>query len=205
MDIYNLDETVHGVIKIDAARLELAKSGAINLESTRRATVAEITAAALLDIASSLRLVAAEAGLAMAGSGMFSDPYADVEPEPVTDETRDFLVIGDLVHLRGQDRTGEVVKLGFSEDEVVADVVFVGDDGPSRLFARDLVRLRGDEATVEEAAKDEVESAVAEEDLVDDIDADFDGDTHEAAASALDLLKANEAARKAGKKKGKKS
>ena len=36
----------------------------------------------------------------------------------------------------------------------------------------------------------------------DDLDDDFEGDTFTAAESALDTLKANEAARKAAKKKG---
>ena len=43
---------------------------------------------------------------------------------------------------------------------------------------------------------------IAPAELVDDIDADFGDESHPAAESAVDVLRANEAARKAAKKKG---
>jgi hypothetical protein len=62
----------------------------------------------------------------------------------------------------------------------------------------------GYELDEDKAAYERGDEAHFRDDLVDDIDADFDGAEHPNADDALAKLKANEAARKAGKSKGKK-
>lgn len=228
MNIYD-DES--GDLDIAKAGDELRATRLITGETKQRARIAEITAAALLDIAGSLRTVSLEAGAAM---GIVTLPT--IEPEPAPEPMRDFLVVGDLVHIRDTDRVGTVGELGFDGDgELIAIVDFDGDDAPSlTYYARQLERLIGDErpepephvSTPEEDAEmidaDDVpeifengpgwtdpsanQEAFAEPehvepaDLVDDIDADFDGAQHPAAESAVDVLRANEAKRKAAKK-----
>tara|TARA_R100000664_G_scaffold33433_1_gene50534 strand:+ start:764 stop:1378 length:615 start_codon:yes stop_codon:yes gene_type:complete len=204
MDIYEKDDEAHVVIDIDRARDELRRSAGIHNRDDRRAAVAEVTAAALLDIALSLRPLAAEAYAAMHGAHFVQ---GTVEEGP-SDEERDFLVVGDLVHVEGDTEPGEVVKLGVDQAEVYADVHFASG-ADKRYWQRELVRLRGDKVEDDEGGEsgdepiDYGRPVHAEE--VDDIDSDFDSDAHPAAESALDVLKANEAARKAAKKKGSKS
>lgn len=217
MNIYDDDS---GDLDIAKASEELRATSVITLEKTRRDRIAEITAAALLDIAGSLRTVSLEAGAAM-GIVTISPVQVEPAPEPV----RDFLVFGDLVHIRDTDRVGTISAISVDGDgELVAVVDFDDDESPSMTYyARQLERLIGDErsepsthvSTAEEDAEmidaddapELFEDLTPEEDarayptaLVDDIDADFDGAQHPAAETALEVLKENEAKRKAAKK-----
>lgn len=207
MNIYT-DDGTQGVLDFTKAKHELEGVSSITNAESRRAALSELTTAALLDIAYSLRSVGAEASLALLGSGVFtsSEPEAD---EPADD--RDFLVVGDLVHRSDDTEPGEVVKVGVTEGETFADVAFAnGSEG--RYFQRDLVRLRGDNVdpefietiveSVGEAVTTDDAPAEAADGYADDLDDDFEGDNFTAAESALDTLRANEAARKAAKKKG---
>lgn len=218
MNIYEENETTGTTIDLDVATSELKTTSLIQNDGVRRARMAEISAAALLDIAGSLRILANEAAAAML-------PAATVEhlagasvgyfAGDDSDGPRDFLLEGDLVHKIDDDEPGEVVALGFDGDGALyADVEFGA--GPVRLYASSLVRLVGDEARdvliageisdAEEAADPDLvdldAGTIAPADLVDDIDADFGDESHPAAESAVDVLRANEAARKAAKKKG---
>lgn len=210
MDIYE-DNGTQGVLDFGKAKHELEATSRITGETTRRERYAELTAAALLDVAYSLRSVGAEASMALLGSGFLTGP--DAEPEPVVDDPNRLLEVGDLVHVLNDTEPGEVVAVLVTEDEPAADVAFA--NGSSlRLFQRDLVLLRDDGLDPEFVA--EVAQRVAEatgepsapvgedaaESCADDLDDDFEGDTFTAAEGALDTLKANEAARKAAKKKG---
>lgn len=215
MDIYE-DNGTQGVLDFGKAKRELEATAAITGETTRRERYAELTAAALLDVAYSLRSVGAEASLALLGSGVLTGP--EPEEEPAVDDPNRPLEVGDLVHMLNDTEPGEVVAVLVTEDEPAADVAFA--NGSSlRLFQRDLVRLRGDDGPdpefVDEVARRVAAEASSEspapagadaaEGYADDLDDDFEGDNFTEAASALDTLKANEAARKAAKKKGKKS
>lgn len=218
MNIYEPEGT-DAIVDLRAAAAELKAVGSITSESARRHAVAEINTAALLDIALSLRVVAAEARAAMPSP--FTETTEDAGPE--SDADRDFLIEGDLVIADGMDEPGEVRGFGQSEGAMYADVIFAGG-AESRVWLSNLTRLVGDERdddAMQDAAERSIEAIAAETgsepadpesgtpdpepaDLVDDIDDDFDGDTHTAAATALDVLKENEAARKAAKKSGKK-
>ena len=215
MDIYE-DNGTQGVLDFGKAKHELEATSRITGETTRRERYAELTAAALLDVAYSLRSVGAEASMALLGSGFLAG--TDAEPEPVVDDPNRPLEVGDLVHVLNDTEPGEVVAVLVTEDEPAADIAFA--NGSSlRLFQRDLVRLRGGdgldpefvaevaqrvaEATGEPAAPVGEDAADdLDDDLDDDFGGDFGGDTFTAAESALDTLKASEAARKAAKKKG---
>lgn len=243
MHIYE-PEAADALVNLRAATSELRAAGSITSESAKRAAIAEIQTAALLDIAYSLRVVAAEARAAM------PDPFADsdVEATPEGGEpgSDDFLTEGDLVAVDGIDDPAEVVDFGTSEGTFYAHVRFP-DGAVTKVWLENLTRLVGDDRddeSMQRAAERSIEIVSAErvaemagepalrgdlegsvptadlidgeppivvsveadaEDLVDDIDADFEGDEHPAAASALDVLKANEAARKAAKKKAEKS
>ena len=225
MNIYEPEGT-DAIVDLRAAAAELKAVGSITSESARRHAVAEINTAALLDIALSLRVVAAEARAAMPSP--FTETIDDAGAEPEAD--RDFFIEGDLVVADGMDEPGEIRSFGQSEGAFYADVLFAGG-AESRVWLSNLTRLVGDERdddAMQEAAERSIEAVAAESerevgpdgepvgdpereddepertDLVDDIDADFDGDRPPAAATALDVLKANEAERKAAKKAGKK-
>ena len=222
MNIYEPEGT-DAIVDLRAAAAELKAVGSITSESARRHAVAEINTAALLDIALSLRVVAAEARAAMPSP--FTETIDDAGAEPEAD--RDFFIEGDLVVADGMDEPGEIRSFGQSEGAFYADVLFAGG-AESRVWLSNLTRLVGDDDAMQEAAERSIEAIAAESerevgpdgepvgdpereddepertDLVDDIDADFDGDRPPAAATALDVLKANEAERKAAKKAGKK-
>lgn len=241
MNIYEENETTGTTINLDVATSELKATSLIQNDGVRRARMAEISAAALLDIAGSLRVLANEAATAMLPAATVEYFAGEVEPFTTGDETdgpRDFLLEGDLVHKIDDDEPGEVVALGFDGDGALyADVEFGA--GPVRLYASSLVRLVGDEARDPEilstlaelrkaaaegvplvgvATEDETPALLTDSDedgeeavggyeldeVIDDIDADFEGEPHPAAESAVDVLRANEAARKAAKKKGSK-
>lgn len=218
MNIYEENETTGTTIDLDAATSELKATSLIQNDEVRRQRMSEISAAALLDIAGSLRVLSNEAAAAMLLTASVELPAGDESDGP-----RDFLLEGDLVRRLGDNEPGVVVALGFDGDGApYADVEFGGV--PFRLYASSLVRLVGDEARdLEardlEAREDGGEISDAEEatdpdlvdlgagtiapaELVDDIDADFGDESHPAAESAVDVLRANEAARKAAKKKG---
>lgn len=257
MNIYEEGEA-GTTVDLDVATTELKATSLIQNDGVRRSRMAEISAAALLDIAGSLRVLANEAAAAML-------PAAIVQhytPGDESDGPRDFLLEGDLVHKIDDDESGEVVALGFDGDgDLYADVEFGA--GPVRLYASSLVRLTGDEGREEAAAEEALEAlieagddaagAISDEEeaadpesvdldagtinhffvdalgdpeactdpthrhpepgdeppvnalrrggeLVDDIDADFGDESHPEAESAVDVLRANEAARKAAKK-----
>lgn len=205
MNIYDEDENVD----LDLALAELKRSDGMT-DPRRKFAVAEISAAALLDIAGSLRILAHESAVAMTVNNFGTlDVPKDDEPEG----DRGFIVEGDLVAVEGREAPGEVTRIFFTEGEHFADIAFA-DATTATLPLAALHRLVGDErdddamraataasidAVHEEVEKDDPADPA---DLVDDIDADFDGAVHPAAESALDLLKANEAARKAAKKSG---
>lgn len=215
MNIYQETEEGAIAVDLDAAAAELKATSLIQNDGVRRARMAEISAAALLDIASSLRVLAGEAAAAMLPAASVEHFTGEVElftPGGESDGPRDFLLEGDLVHKIDDDEPGEVVALGFDGDGALyADVEFGA--GPVRLYASSLVRLVGDEdggeiSDEEEAADPDLvdldAGTIAPADLVDDIDADFGDESHPAAESAVDVLRANEAAHKAAKKKGSK-
>lgn len=224
MNIYEAEGT-DAIVDLRAAAAELKSVGSITSESARKAAVAEITAATLLDIALSLRVVAAEARAAMPSPFAELDTMTDAGAE---DGERDFFIEGDLVVVDGMDEPGEIKSFGQSEGALYA-VVLLANGAETRAWLDSMHRLVGDERdddTMQEAsettstidpelarlnaaadAEGEIEEPAGEDvarELASDIDDDFDGDHHTAAASALDVLKANEAERKAAKKKGSK-
>ena len=206
MNIYEAEGT-DAIVDLRAAAAELKGVGSITSESARKAAVAEITAA-------TLRVVAAEARAAMPSPFTELDETADAG---TADGERDFFIEGDLVVADGFDEPGEIKGFGQSEGAMYADVIFAGG-GETRVWLDALHRLVGDERdddAMQEAAERSIAAIAAEtgdepvgedvaRELASDIDDDFDGDHHTAAASALDVLKANEAERKAAKKKGSK-
>lgn len=195
MDIYTT-EGADTVVDLRRAAAELKGSSSITSGDVRRAIVAEIHAAALLDIALSLRVLAAESRAAMVGELADIPEYGEGEPA----EVDDFFVVGDVVLI--DDEAGSpvatITHLGMSEGSVVATLLLDGGE-TVKAWTDCLTRV-----TPEPPGEgDEVgEPIVGRDDPVDDIDSDFDGDPHETATSALDTLKRNEAERKADKKKG---
>lgn len=178
-------------VDLAALRAELASSGGIHNDTLRRESVARVSAAALLDIAFSLRTLAAEASLAMLGSGAFVDA---VDEEDVVDEDgRGVLLVGDIVRCLDEDEAVRVVTgVGVTEGDLYADVALDGDaSNARRAWQRDLERVPG--ASVAVASRP---------DLDEDNDED-DDDDFTAPASALDALRDLE--KKPAKKKGKKS
>lgn len=197
------------------AKAELVRTEAMSSDPAgKRLMIARIAAAAQIDIAESLRVIAQEAALAM-GNGAIMVDVEDVAPEPEEDP----LVEGDVIQAVDVVGTGVVKGFRFTEGEYFADVEWA--DGSGGLVAASrLSRLVGDEGEpplrgdldesvptadlVDGEPPLRVDPVVMAEELADEIDDDFDGDDHADAESALAILKANEAARKAAKKKGKK-
>jgi hypothetical protein len=178
-------------IDLDALAADLRGAGAIHNDAVRRSEISRISAAALVDIAGSLRVLAAEASLAMLGVDTLAIDDDEAE-DPVDDATRDFFVVGDRVRLR-DDRgtTGTIVALGTSEGSVIADVIRDElDNGPDvmRYFGEYLERIVRAESV---EAGDPIDES-------DDPEDDFTPP-----ANALDALRDLE--KKPAKKKGKKS
>ena len=103
-----------GEVDLDAATHELKTSSSIVHEASRRAVVAEVTAAALLDIARSLRVVAADAAQGIATLFPTDEPAEEEAAERVLEE-------GDRVRLK-DGTTGVVVGASESEDQPVVHV-----------------------------------------------------------------------------------
>lgn len=225
-----MDLHTDGRLDIDAAEHELKASSTITHDPTRRAVVATLQTAALLDIARSLRVVAADAELGIMSSGLVSGPPESEDDTPTERPTSvaeleaaglpidDFLIIGDVVSLEleeGETARGEVVKLSMSEGDVVAHVDF-GDGEPAKVWARTLTRLVGDERPGEDARAEVVIGELDKGGIVSGIDPelvklnaeaddepDFDDDF--TPASALDALREIAADEKPAKgKKGSK-
>lgn len=215
MDIYNDDGSLD---------IEKAAGATRSLTSARSAEDAkrrgqELQIATLLDIAVSLRTIAAEAALAMGEVFTVDNPSATEEPEvgpPV-------FAVGDRVRVDGSDVVCKIISLGEDQDEPYAVVAYA--DAPEgdtfRIFTKNLnlvswsepaeplPHVSTDEEDAEMIDADDAPELFEDqpavlEDVTDDIDADFDGDHHPAAADAVEKLKANEAARKAAKKGKKK-
>lgn len=227
MNIYREMEESAIAIDLDAATSELKATSLIQNDGVRRARMAEISAAALVDIATSLRVIANESAAAMlpAASVEYFGEAEGFEPGGEDDGPRDFLLVGDVVHLVGQTEPGEIESFGFDGDGAPTAIVNFGDGATREYYHSALVRMVGDEGRDSELLEalieagddpageisDEEEAAdpdlvdldaepIAPADLVDDIDADFGDEPHPAAESAVDVLRANEAARKAAKK-----
>lgn len=209
-----------GRLDIDAAEHELKASSTITNDTVRRAVLATLQTAALLDIARSLRVVAADAELGIMSAGYGPDvtepddaplerPTTAAEAERAGVPIDDFLVEGDVVLLDGglhgepgEWAIGEVKKLSVSEGDVVAHVDF-GDGEPAKVWARGLTRVIGDERPAE-ATLPNGEPAPTGDDGVPILSAESDDPEEDfAPASALDALR-EVAAEKPGKKKGSK-
>lgn len=184
-----VNNTPRSIVELDdleRAADELRQIGAMSSESARREAIAKISTSALLDIAASLRVIAAEAELAMIGPVDFSEAAPD-ELDGISDHDRDFLVVGDRVAPDDTAELGTVTKLGTSEDELFADVELDNEGGIARYFVSHLTRV------IDEPKG---ESDAGEGDGSDDVEDDFTPP-----ASALDALREVE---KKAAKKGKK-
>lgn len=214
-----------GTVGIDLADLTLELDRAVRIENEqiRTTTMRRIQIEACLDIAVSLRTLAAESARAMLmedyADGVAPGPEPDDEPDPAE---RDFLVVGDLVHILDGEDVFEVLQVGTSEGESWAEI---NDGGIVRYWQRNLVRLRGDErpdpdplaeVIIDQAfptghpeidAPEVVEPEVVANGMIDDIDDEFEGDDFTETESALEKLRALEKkpAKKAAPKKEKKS
>ncbi|UYL87159.1 hypothetical protein QEH40_gp38 [Microbacterium phage OscarSo] len=204
-----------GRLDIDAAEHELKASSTITHDPTRRAVVATLQTAALLDIARSLRMVAADAELGIMSSGLITGPER-IDPEEIVERPTtaaeaddrgiaidDFLIEGDVVSLEleeGEVAVGTVTKLSVSEGDVVAHVDF-GDGEPAKVWARTLTRIVGDE----KPGPDEKAEVVVDPELVRlNAAADAEGELEDdfTPASALDALRELATDEKPAKKKG---
>lgn len=184
----------------DDAHRALTRAEGMPSESLKRATIASIMAAAQIDIAASLRIIAAEAELAMSGAPLDTDePDEDEEPDP--------LVEGDVVLVDGEGDPGTILDFRFTEGEYFAAVEWA--DGGSLIAVSRLSRLVGDEGGEVDVPAYDTGGGGSEPDVVEvdgeeeeevevEIEADF--------PDPLEALKAKAAtAKKTGSKKGKKS
>lgn len=184
--------TEDGRLDTAAARREIGAAASTSHAETRRAMLAEVQAAALVDVAESLQILADE--VLIAQGAMPAAPVV-AEPEPA----RDFLVVGDIVTVIDDTEPGEILAFGFDQGEQWAEVRFAA--GASRFFVRNLERVTPAKITPADVTP-VFDAATEIEADTDELDDDFGGDAHTVAASALDTLKANEAQRKAAAKKG---
>lgn len=143
MDIY----TDEGSLDYEKARAAVAASGKVTSDPIRKAQIAELQTAALIDLAESFSMVALEAMLAM------PQPDAPAPGEDLAEfeveagefvRVRDFLIVGDLVHVIDDTEPGEVRRLGVDQGEVWAEVDFANGVQGMRYFSRNLKRIIGD-------------------------------------------------------------
>lgn len=118
------------------AHRALVRAEGMPSESLKRATIASISAAAQIDIAASLRIIAAEAALAMSGAPLDTD-------EPDEPEDEEPLVEGDVVLVDGEGEPGTISGFRFTEGEYFAAVE--RPDGGGLIAVSRLTRLVGDE------------------------------------------------------------
>jgi hypothetical protein len=144
MDIY----TPEGDLDIEKAVAANRSTPHLNNAETRKTRDAEVQIAALLDIATSLRTIALEA--AVNGLGLGADDAGDEAAETGEDAPRDFLVVGDLVTVKGSTEPAEVVDLGMDQGEPFAVVDFAVTKG-MRYYVRNLERLVGDRSLLDNA------------------------------------------------------
>jgi hypothetical protein len=211
------------------AQKELGAAAGVTSDTVARRDIARIQAAALIDIAGSLKVLSLEALLAMGQldepGGYDDDTEADGFDEPL-DLTR--ADAGTLVRIIREPAAYGVLtgEGGVDQGEPWVGVNWesTGLETPlgTRVFVTELEAIPTDEvppipgaplgAIVEledgtvlgdgvtpPTLPEYVPPAVA--DLAEDLDDDFDGDEHKAAEDALAALKAREAERKAAKKK----
>lgn len=186
----------------EAAAAELATIGQV-ADNPRRARLAILQAAALVDIAASLRPIAAEASLAMAGTFGGFEGDADAEDVDGEGEAPDELEHGDLVTIEEDGSPFRIVSFGVDQDEPYAELQDLETgEVRGRVWVRNLTRYVEPDAPGDgEEAPDEKPATPDIADVTDDLDDDFDGDEHAAAEDALAKLAAAEKARKASKKK----
>lgn len=165
MNIYQED----GALDIGQAVEELRATPLISNEKGQRSRVAEITAAALLDIAASLRPIGAEAAEAMASIAARDDD----EPEP---EHGDMLLVGDVVHVVGTERVGEISSFAYDADgDLLAYVGFESADllegEVTPFYVSSLERVIGDE-NPPVVSTDEEDAAMIDEGIAPELFAD---------------------------------
>lgn len=200
MNIYDSD----GALSLDAARK--ANNALPRAAVDPRMQAQQIANAALLDIAESLRPLAAEALAAAAENAI---RYGSEDDFGFGNEHR--FEVGDVVYVEGIDGPGEIVGFRDTEGETFAVVGFAEDKVTVPL--RSLHRLVGDEGDEPDPLAEviiETEdlfdynqgggTVLKPADLTDELDEDFDGDAHTAAEDAVAKLAEAEAKRKAEKK-----
>lgn len=151
LDIYE-DAGTAGILDIRKAKLELAASSSINIEGVRKAIVAEITAAALLDIAYSLRPIGAEAADALNDRAFGGREMGDGDETDDATQGRE-IVIGSLVVARGGDQPGEVLAMGYDQDSKYALVKWAESGDEIRVWIEELELL--EPADEDELASDD--------------------------------------------------
>lgn len=160
MNIYDED----GALDYEKARAEVKTAADIGDERTVTRRLTEIRTAAAVDIAASLGMLALQAALAIGEARVENDD----EPDEQTEVDRDFLVVGDLVHVTGGTEPGEVVRLGFDQGEMYADVTFA-EGQQERFYTRNLQRIIGD-AYTDTVAERVIETLEQEESALDEGD-----------------------------------
>lgn len=209
MNIYDSD----GALNLDAARK--ANNALPRAAVDPKMQAQQIANAALLDIAESLRPLAAEALAAAAENAIRHDS----EDDSGFGSEYPFEV-GDVVYVEGIDGPGEIVGFRDTEGETFAVVRYSGGSVTTAL--RNLHRLVGDEGDepdplaeviIDKPGESDFEPIAGSTDngdgtwthpgnpdLTDELDEDFDGDAHTAAEDAVAKLAEAEAKRKAEKK-----
>lgn len=165
MDIYSNPD---GVIDIGKVKHELESAFTIAHEPTRRSVLQQLNVAILLDIASSLRPLAAEALAAM------PEPSAAVV-EPESGPVADMFVEGDFVVADGMDEAGRILRFGYSEGAAYADLQLTSGV-EVRTWVDRLIRVVDgvEERHAEPVADDDVDGLDAEPNAEsDDVEDDF--------------------------------
>lgn len=180
MRIYN-----NGTLDLDAATLELDNSSKLTNANQKAEAVARLSAAALLDIAGSLRMLAVESSLAVQTAGYLLDQPDDEEGDEVGTVAMSLPDIVDALpgtrvqlkapDAKGRHRTGTLTGVdGIDQGEPWVGVEW--DDKPgadaAKVYAANLEHYTGE-------ATDEPEGDRHVEALLDAI-ADKDGDAVEA-------------------------
>lgn len=127
-------------LDLEHERAELESARHITNADKARQKIAAVQTSALLDIAGSLQVLAAEV-LTTYGAALGVGTTSDRDEADVADSERDFLLVGDLVHLRDDAEPGEVVKVGVDQGEAYADVLWPGRASADRLYQSYLVRI----------------------------------------------------------------
>lgn len=215
MDLYD-DE---GNLDYDKARTRAREADRLGDARVKEDWLRTLQTVALVDIAASLGVIAADAALSLQEDVRYVEFTSATEAAGRVNPPDDFFVVGDLVVVKGDSDPGEVVGVGMDQGDAYANVVFA-NGAADRYYTRNLERIGGTfpeavpggaaERILDAVDDDGTPEIPVEDEAPGEIEDDFEetdgrpvstlAEKKAAAEAAADAKKAREKAAKKGRK-----